>query len=132
MKLDKPIRIWIISIIAMAFGLMTIKSGGLTLFVDGVDRAAAGNYVPFVLWFNFFAGFFYVVASIGLFMQKPWAVWMSIFLATATAIVFALFGVHVFNDGLYESRTIVAMSLRTTIWIIIAIVASCKILRPIK
>ncbi|MEO7200530.1 MAG: hypothetical protein ABIY56_10000, partial [Dokdonella sp.] len=49
--------VWIrvISAIAIAFGLLTIKEGGAVLFFDGAGREAAGNYVPFVLWFNFLA-----------------------------------------------------------------------------
>ncbi|WP_425478346.1 hypothetical protein [Stenotrophomonas pictorum] len=51
--------IWmrVVSLIAIGFGLMTIWEGGAVLFVDGAARQAAGHYVPFVLWFNFLAGF---------------------------------------------------------------------------
>lgn len=44
-------QIWIrvISLIAIGFGLLTIKEGGAVLFFDGTARDAAGNYVPFVL-----------------------------------------------------------------------------------
>lgn len=38
-----------ISPIAVGFGLLTIKQGGTILFGDATMRAAAGNYVPFVL-----------------------------------------------------------------------------------
>jgi len=48
--------------VATVFGLLTIVSGGRALF-GGVDMGAA---VPFVLWFNFLAGFAYVLAGIGL------------------------------------------------------------------
>ena len=44
------------SIVAIVFGLMTIISGGSVLFIESARRAA-GDYVPFVLWFNFLAGF---------------------------------------------------------------------------
>jgi len=51
------------AVVAVAFGLLTIKEGGTILFGDEAARAAAGNYVPFVLWFNFMAGFAYVIAG---------------------------------------------------------------------
>ena len=35
------------------------------LFGDAVARGSAGNYVPFVLWFNFLAGFAYKIAGAG-------------------------------------------------------------------
>ncbi len=48
--------IWTISLVAIAFGLLTLKEGGSVLFGDTAARTAAGHYVPFVLWFNFVAG----------------------------------------------------------------------------
>lgn len=112
--------IWLISLIAVGFGLLTIKEGGTILFGDEAARATAGNYVPFVLWFNFVAGFAYVVAGIGLWLQQRWAVWLAASLAAATALTFAAFGIHVLFDGLYEKRTVIAMSMRTLVWSTIA------------
>ncbi|MEZ4618290.1 MAG: hypothetical protein R2867_22630 [Caldilineaceae bacterium] len=51
------------SIVAILFGLLTILSGGRTLF-NAEAQQLAGNYVPFVLWFNFLAGFAYVIAGL--------------------------------------------------------------------
>ena len=45
-KLNRSVGIWIITIIAVVFGLLTIKSGGTVLFVDGTFREDAGQYVP--------------------------------------------------------------------------------------
>ena len=115
--------IWLISLIAVGFGLLTIKEGGTILFGDEAARATAGNYVPFVLWFNFVAGFAYVVAGIGLWLQQRWAVWLAASLAAATALTFAAFGIHVLLDGLYEKRTAIAMSMRTLVWSTIAALA---------
>ena len=128
-KKKYSVGIWIITIIAIAFGLLTIKSGGSVLFIDGEARQAAGNYVPFVLWFNFSAGFAYVLAGVGLFLQKRWASLLAIFIAVATIIVFAFFGLHVLNDGLFEFRTVAAMSFRTVIWTSIAIFVYLKIIK---
>ncbi|MDP1941137.1 MAG: hypothetical protein Q8K54_10915 [Gallionella sp.] len=115
--------IWLISLIAVGFGLLTIKEGGTILFGDEATRATAGNYVPFVLWFNFVAGFAYVVAGIGLWLQQRWSVWLATSLAAATALTFAAFGIHVLLDGLYEKRTVIAMSMRTLVWSTIATLA---------
>jgi len=125
-KPGRSIGIWIATVVALTFGMLTIKSGGSVLFIDGIAREDAGNYVPFVLWFNFLAGFLYLLAGVGLYMQKNWAAWMSVFIASATIVVFALFCLHVINDGLYETRTVTAMSLRTIVWVIIAIFAYRK------
>ena len=112
-----------ISLVAIGFGLLTIKEGGMTLSGDEAAVSAAGNYVPFVLWFNFLAGFAYVIAGAGLWMRQRWAVWLAVAIAAATALVFAAFGVHVISGGLYEKRTVIAMSLRTLVWVTIAVIA---------
>ena len=129
MKTDQSIGIWFTTIIAVVFGLLTIKSGGAVLFVDGIAREEAGNYVPFVLWFNFVAGFAYLIAGTGIFMQKIWAARMSVFIVIATIVVFVLFGIHILNEGTYELRTVAAMSLRTIAWALIATFAYRKIIR---
>jgi len=116
-------RTWAISLVAVGFGLLTIKEGGTILFGDEAARAAAGNYVPFVLWFNFLAGFAYIIAGAGLWLQQRWAARLAMAIAAATAITFAAFGVHVLSGGAFESRTVVAMSLRTLVWVTIAVIA---------
>lgn len=110
-------------VIAILFGLATIWSGGTTLFGGAAAREAAGNIVPFVLWFNFVAGFAYVLAGGGLIIRSRWAGKLSIAIAVATVIVFAAFGAHVAMGGAYEMRTLAAMTLRSLVWIGIAVVA---------
>ncbi len=128
MKFNRSVGIWIITVVAVVFGLLTIKSGGTVLFVDGTLREDAGLYVPFVVWFNFLIGFIYLIAGIGLWMQNRWAVWMSIFIVGTTLIVFAVFGIHILQGGLYELRTILAMTFRSVVWVIIAIFSYRKII----
>lgn len=117
--------IWmrVISLIAIGFGLLTVREGGAVLFFDGAARQAAGNYVPFVLWFNFCAGFAYLVAGAGLWLRQRWAMWLAVAIALATAITFAAFGLHVASGGAYELRTVIAMSMRMLVWAAIAAIA---------
>ena len=131
MTICKPCRLWMraISVIAIGFGLLTIKEGGAVLFGNEAALTAAGNYVPFVVWFNFVAGFAYVVAGVGLWRQRRWAAWMAFVIAMATALVFAVFGVYIFTGGVHEMRTVIAMSMRTIVWVIIAVIASRAVLR---
>jgi hypothetical protein len=119
----RPIWVWIAAIITVVFGIVTIKSGGSVIFIDGEARQAAGNYVDFVLWFNFSAGFFYVATGIGIWFQKIWALTVAIILAILTLLVFTAFGIHIFYGGEYEQRTVAAMSLRSSVWIVIAVKA---------
>ncbi len=128
-KRQRGFRIWAISLVAVGFGLLTIKEGGTILFGGEAARTAAGNYVPFVLWFNFVAGFAYVVAGAGLWLQQRWAVWLAVAIAAATVLTFAAFGVHVYSGGAYEQRTVIAMSLRSLVWVTIAAIAWRGLLR---
>jgi len=109
--------------VAAIFGLLTIVSGGRALF-GGVDMGAV---VPFVLWFNFVAGFAYVLTGIGLWRGTNWAPMLSLGIAAATAAVFAAFLWHVGSGGAWEARTMGAMVLRTGVWIVIVTLAlRCK------
>ena len=111
------------AVIAIVFGIATIVSGGKSLFTDA-GRTAAGSYVPFVLWFNFFAGFAYVVAGAGLAQGRKWTASFAIFIATATGLVFSLFLFQVFRGQAYEMRTVYAMILRFGFWLVVALLCS--------
>lgn len=122
-KQHRGFGIWAVSMLALVFGVMTIKEGGTVLFGDDAARTAAGNYVPFVLWFNFVAGFAYVVAGFALWLKQRWAVGMAAIIVVTTAITFAAFGVYIMSGGAYELRTVIAMSMRTLVWMMIATVS---------
>ena len=107
----------VLALVAVAFGLLTLKEGGAVLFVDGAGRQAAGQYVPFVLWFNFLAGFAYVAAGLALWRRLGWAAWLALCIGLASALVFAAFGIHVLTGGAFEMRTVAAMALRTAVWL---------------
>lgn len=115
-----------VAVAALAFGLLTLKSGGEVLFFEG-PRLAAGDYVPFVVWFNFLAGFAYIAAAIGLWRWERWAARLAAAVALLTLAAFAAFGLHVLAGGAFETRTVGAMTLRLGVWTAIA-VASCRAL----
>lgn len=104
------------AVIAVLFGLLTVASGGRVLFGGDAVRQTAGAAVGFVVWFNFLAGFAYVVAGLGLWLGRRWAVPWAALIALTTAMVFAVFAVHVWNGGAYELRTAAAMSVRLAVW----------------
>ncbi len=63
------------------------------------------------------------MAGIGLWLQQRWAVWLAVGIAAATALTFAAFGAHIAGGGAYEQRTVIAMSLRTLVWVVISILS---------
>lgn len=123
MSHELPLRI--AAGVAAIFGALTILSGGRALF----GGAEMGEVVPFVLWFNFLAGFAYLAAGAGLWQGRRWGATLSAAILAATAIVFAAFGVHVVLGGAYEMRTLGAMILRTGVWAAIAAL-SRRAVRP--
>lgn len=119
-------QIWMLraaAIVAAVFGALTIRSGGAVLFGPSEVAQAAGDAVPFVVWFNFVAGFAYLAAAVGLWRARRWGTWSASAIAVATALVFAALGVHAAAGGAFEMRTVWAMTLRTGLWTGIAVLA---------
>jgi hypothetical protein len=118
MKTSRTLRI--LAGIAVLFGVLTIISGGQVLFGDEVTRANAGQVIAFVLWFNFCAGFAYVLAGIGLWFGIRWASLVATVLAITTALLAVALLVYIFLGGDYERRTLVAMALRLGFLVVLA------------
>lgn len=118
MKTHKTLRV--LAVVALLFGALTVFSGGRALFGGEAARAAMGNAVDFVLWFNFLAGFLYMLAGWGLLRGQTWAHHLATFLALSTAAVAITFAVHVLGGGTYELRTVGALLLRLGFWVAVA------------
>ena len=97
---------------AVAFGLLTLVTGASALF----GTTDMGAVVPFVLGFNFFAGFAYIIGGLLLWIGHRLALPVAMAILLATAGVFAAFGWHVLSGGTFEARTVGAMTLRTAFW----------------
>jgi hypothetical protein len=112
---------WVAGGAALLFGLATVVEGGHVLFGGPEARAQAGNIVPFVLVFNFGAGFVYIATGAATLAGRSWAVQLARVLAASTLMIFAAFGVHVVAGGAFEPRTVAAMSLRSVFWLLQAL-----------
>lgn len=119
-----PVWVSVIAVVAALFGLATVYSGGRALFGGEQAAAAVGNAVPIVLWFNFCAGFLYILAAVGVFLRKPWAVPLAWVIGIATLTVFVVFGALVLFGTAFEWRTVGAMVLRSGFWLGIAFALS--------
>jgi hypothetical protein len=110
----------VLGVVALLFGLLTIKSGLSVLLDLGTARAEHPNYVPFVLWFNALSGVVYVTAGIGLWLRRRWAAHLAVALVLGLVATCIGLGVHVLSGGAYDRSTLVAMSVRLLVWIAIA------------
>lgn len=104
---------------AAVFGVLTVVSGG-TALLGAIDMGAV---VPFVLVFNFVAGFAYVACGLLLWRGHRLALPLALAILAGTLAVFAAFGWQVLSGGAYEMRTMGAMVLRGVFWIAMVIVA---------
>jgi hypothetical protein len=123
--LDRPAR-WAlrgVALFAGLFGVATVITAGSVLFGPSAGGAPEAT-VPFVVWFNFGAGFAYVAAAFGLARARRWSIALALALAVATAAVFTAFGLYVAAGGSYQTRTVYALGLRTSVWVAITLIAA--------
>lgn len=109
-----------VAILVVVFGGMTILSGGSVLFGPAGARQMAGDYLAFVVWFNFLAGFVYIAAGIGIWANRSWAGLLARVIAGATLLAAAGFAVAVLRGVPFEIRTLGALALRFALWAAIA------------
>jgi hypothetical protein len=81
----------------------------------------AGAVLPFVVWFNFAAGFAYLVAAVLIWTGRDAARMLAVGIAVATALVAAGFALAVVAGQPFEMRTVGALGLRVLVWAGIAI-----------
>lgn len=112
----------ILGVIAVLFAALTLFKSGQIIFGPQSARDAVGDFVPFVVQFNFVAGFFYLVAGIGIFLGRGWSLGLSALIALATLVTTAFFARHLLAGGAYEMQTVGALGIRSLFWIVISLV----------
>jgi len=112
-----------LGIAAILFGALTVFSGGRALWGSAEVQAAMGQVVHWVLWFNFCAGFLYMLTGWGLWhTQGTWAIWCSVALAALTTFFALALVWHVVQGRGYEVRTAAAMAFRLGFWVWVAFI----------
>lgn len=110
-----------IAAIALAlFAAVTIFMSGSVLFDLFGIRAKEGNYVLFVVVANFICGFLYLMAAIGLFLQRKWSNPLLITTLGILLVAFLGFMWHIEAGGLYEMRTVKALGFRFLVTLLFA------------
>ena len=119
MKKDKTLKN-VIAIALIVFALATIFMSSAVLLDWFNLRDMEGNYIPFLEKTNLTAGFLYLVAVYGFIKFQKWSFWalLSITLLLFYALILAY--VHIHTSRHYEKRTIIAMTLRILLTLILA------------
>lgn len=110
--------------IAAVFGLATLAASGNVLFGPELAKTLAGDVVPFIVWFNFLAGFAYLAAAVGLWIARPWGHWLAMAIAAATLVAGLGFAFVAVSGTPFEPRTVGALSLRCAVWAALAYFSS--------
>ena len=126
MKKNK-ILIYAISIVLIAFAVSTLFMSSSVIFDWFGIREKEGNYVPFIVWTNFIAGFLYLIAAFGFLTSKRWTFWVLAItiLLLIIALIFLL--VYINGGGVHEMKTPSAMGFRIAMTLIFSVLAYYKI-----
>lgn len=118
------VPVWkrILGVIAVLFAAVTLFKSGQILFGPQSARDAVGDFVPFVVQFNFVAGFVYLLAGVSIFLGRRWALGLSALIALATLITTAFFARHLLAGGAFEMQTVGALGIRSLFWIVVSVI----------
>ena len=113
----------ITAIILIGFGLLTLVLSTSVIFDLFGVREKEGNYVLFVVWANFISSVIYLFAAYGLLNSKKWTA--LILSASVLVLILAFIGlfIHISSGGLYETKTIGAMTFRTILTLVFTLIA---------
>ena len=111
-----PLRDRALGAAAALFGLATLAASSGVLFGPASARALAGDIVPFVVWFNFLAGFAYLAAAAGLWRARRWGHRLALAIALATLGAGAAFAWVALAGAPVEPRTGAALGFRFAGW----------------
>lgn len=76
-----------------------------------------GNYVSFIVYANFICSIIYLISAYGFFKEKK-STTVCLFVASSILILaFIAFWIYIEKGGVYEIKTVKAMSVRTLITI---------------
>jgi hypothetical protein len=120
----------IAAVLGLVFGIVTVLSSGNVLFGSDKARELVGDFIPFVVWFNFCAGFVYITTAAGIWLNKRWAFYWSLLIVATTALAALIFGLLVMQGSAFEMRTVGALALRVGFWSAIAFALYRSVRRP--
>ncbi len=110
--------------LAVVFGAVTVLSGASVLWGPPELRAAAGDIVYPILWFNLLSGPAYMVAGAGIVLRRSWARALSRLIAAVIAAMLAVLVGLILAGNPWEPRTLAAMTVRLAFWLGAARVAA--------
>jgi hypothetical protein len=108
----KEIFRYIIAIVLLAFAAVTVFMSSSVIFDWFGIREKEGDYVPFIVWTNFIAGFLYLISAYGLFKAQNWAFWIMLGTILFLMIALIVLALYINYGGVFEIKNVGAMMIR--------------------
>jgi hypothetical protein len=119
-----------LALFLLFFGLLTLFVGSSVLFDWMGMRAKEGNYVPFVVQANVFCALLYLLAAGLVFRKNRQAVVVLLFAVVILLATFVALYFHMASGGLYEQKTLFAMTFRTTLTALLSYLVYRSLRKP--
>ncbi len=105
------------------FAFITFVVSGLVLFDLFGFQAKEGHFVFSVVFFNFICSFIYIYSAFAILAKSKWTT-IVLFIAFILQIISALlFYFHIKSGGLFEQKSIYAMTFRVSLALILPIIS---------
>jgi hypothetical protein len=96
----------------LLFGMITLFASSSVIFDWFGMREKEGNFVLGIVWTNLVCGILYLITAYGILKNQTWIKFpLTIALIILILAYIGLF-IHIYNGGLYETKTIGAMAFR--------------------
>lgn len=102
----------LLSFAAAIFGLVTLFASSSVLFEYTNVLEKEGNYPSFILWINLFTSPLYLFAAIGLKFSRKWTLHLLLIILIILVISLTVFIQLMKTGEIYETETLVALSIR--------------------
>lgn len=109
---------WVEGLVLLIFGLVTFYLSASILFDLFGVRESQGNYVDIVIFGNFLSSLIYFYAAIGFLRRLDYTM---LLLVVALLILLISGGglfYHIINGGMYEQKTLGALTLRIFVTVV--------------
>jgi len=128
----KNIIPYLIAFALAILGLITLFLSSSIIFDWFNIREKEGNYVLFIIWANFISSILYLFAAYGFIKNKKWTIQPLVISLIILIIAFIGLFIHIKTGGIYETKTVGAMTFRILVTFIFATIGYFTLKRSDK
>lgn len=106
---------FVVVLLLILLGVATVFMASSVLFDWFGIREMEGNYVPFVVYANLVCGILYLYAVYNIIKNQRLAGWILTFATGILVITSVAFAIYMYQGGVYENQTVMALIFRTSL-----------------